>query len=92
MVDSHFLSIVTLFKNKELFDPSYLCTYEKHGFLHVAGWGDILPGKKYAGGVGKGSSTFDNESIFDEQPQNMQETDCIGAFSSQLSPAAFPAV
>lgn len=36
MVDSHFLSIVTVFKNKELFDPLYLYTYEKHGFLHVA--------------------------------------------------------
>lgn len=92
MVDSHFLSIVSLFKNKELFDPLYLYTYEKHWFLHVAGWGDIVPGKKYAGGVGKGSPTFDNEFIFDEQPQNIRETDSIGAFSSQLSPAAFPAV
>lgn len=32
-------------------------------FLHVAGWEDILPGETYDGGVGKGSSTFDNDSI-----------------------------
>lgn len=90
MVDSRFLSIAALFKNKDHFEPSTFCPKTNLGFLHV---GHILPGKKYGGGVGNASSTFDNESIglFDEQPQKTRETDWISAFSSQFSPAGFPA-
>lgn len=90
MVDFHFLSIASLFKNKDHFDLSTFFPKHKPGFLHV---GFILPGKKYGGGVGNGSSAFDNESIdlFDEQPQKTRETDWICAFSSQCSPPGFPA-
>lgn len=91
MVDSPRLPIFTVFKNKDLFD-SFIP--ETRGFLHVAGWEDVLPGEKYAGGVGKGTSTLDNDSIsvFDEQPQKRRESKCSSASSSQLSPAGLPAV
>lgn len=64
VVNSHILpSLTFIWEKTEM--HSMLFRTVKHAHVNQGGQKGILPGKKYGGGVGKGSSTFDKDSIYE---------------------------